>query len=217
MDFFYRVYGGAPGGASVALSGAARSARNSAKLKEMAHVDLFNSSDAVETATPDRPLDYLMAWHRRAENILSVLERAASLPEDQRTEEALRACRLVFAGTQASGLLHIEDEEESVFPRIRLKAKGEEIPYLDSLELQHRELEGCLARLKNLITELDRDPSSPLKREAFVQTVVKLIALYRAHIASEDEALIRFGRARLDEAALAEIAVEMRLRRSPGA
>ena len=49
-----------------------------------------------------------------------------------------------------------------------------------------------------------------------MQTARKLVELYRAHIASENEVLTGIGHARLDEVALAEIAFEMRLRRSRG-
>jgi iron-sulfur cluster repair protein YtfE (RIC family) len=135
---------------------------------------------------------------------------------EDRTEEALSACRSVFTFFDGSGMLHTEDEEESVFPRIRLHATSEELAYLDSLELQHRDAEGGVARLRNLTKQLERDPSLLPARDALVQTARKLAELYRAHIASENEVLTRIGHARLDEVALAEIAFEMRLRRSRG-
>jgi iron-sulfur cluster repair protein YtfE (RIC family) len=181
----------------------------------MIQVDLLNSAGKTEPATLDRPLDHLVACHRRIEDKLSVLERAAAHLQD-RTEEALHACHSVFAFLDSSGMLHSQDEEESVFPRIRLQATGEEMAYLDSLELQHREAEGYIARLKNLTNQLERDPSVLATREALAQTATKLAALYRAHMASENEVLIRIGRARLDEVSLAEIAFEMRVRRSHG-
>jgi hemerythrin-like domain-containing protein len=82
--------------------------------------------------------------------------------------------------------------------------------------LQHREAEGYIARLKNLTKQLERDPSLPATCEVLAQTAGKLVTLYRAHIASENEVLTRIGRARLDEVALAEISFEMRVRRSHG-
>jgi iron-sulfur cluster repair protein YtfE (RIC family) len=181
----------------------------------MIQVDLLTPTGKTEPASLDRPLDHLVACHRRIEDKLSVLERAVTHLED-RTEEALQACHSVFAFLDSSGMLHSEDEEESVFPRIRLQATGEELAYLDSLELQHREAEGYIARLKNLTKQLERDPSLPATREALAQTAGKLVTLYRAHIASENEVLTRIGRARLDEVALAEISFEMRVRRSHG-
>ena len=181
----------------------------------MIQVDLLNPAGQTESATLDRPLDHLVACHRRIDYKLSVLERAVTHLED-RTEEALHACRSVFTFLDGSGTLHTEDEEESIFPRIRLHATGEELAYLDSLELQHRDVEGVVARLRNLTKQLERDPSLLPARDALVQTARKLVELYRAHIASENEVLTGIGHARLDEVALAEIAFEMRLRRSRG-
>lgn len=179
----------------------------------MIHADQLTAKRPAESATLDRPLDHLVACHRRIEEKLCVLERASDHMEE-RTEEALRACHSAFTFLDSSGVLHTEDEEESVFPRIRQHATAEEIAYLDSLEAQHREVEGCLARLKSLTKQLERDSNPMHVRQAFAQTVAKLTGLYRAHIASENEALTEIGRARLDEVAMAEIAFEMRLRRS---
>jgi iron-sulfur cluster repair protein YtfE (RIC family) len=181
----------------------------------MIQVDLLNPAGKAEPATLDRPLDHLVACHLRIGDKLAVLERAVTHLED-RTEEAIHACHSVFNFLDSTGMLHSEDEEESVFPRIRLQATGEELAYLDSLELQHREAEGCVARLKNLTKQLERDSSLLATREALAQTATALVVLYRAHMASENEVLTRIGHARLDEVALAEIAFEMRVRRSRG-
>jgi iron-sulfur cluster repair protein YtfE (RIC family) len=179
----------------------------------MIHADLLATKALAEPATLDRPLDHLVACHRRIEDKLCVLERASAHME-VRTEEALHACHSAFTFLDTGGVLHTEDEEESVFPRIRLHATGEERAYLDGLEAQHREVEACFTRLKSLTKQLERDPFSAPAREAFAQGVAKLASLYRAHIASESEVLTAIGRERLDEVALAEIAFEMRLRRS---
>lgn len=179
----------------------------------MIPVDLLKPSGSPEPATTDRPLDHLVACHGRVEDKLSVLERAVERLEDM-TEEALYACESVIKFLDSSLAIHTEDEEESVFPRIRKLATEDELQYLDTLELQHREAEGYVARLKNLVKQLERDESLLPIRAALGQTALKLTALYRAHIASENDRLTAIGRARLDEIALAEIAFEMRLRRS---
>lgn len=179
----------------------------------MIHADLLTAKGPASSVTLDRPLDHLVACHQRIEDKLRVLERASDHMED-RTEEALRACHSVFAFLDSSGVFHTEDEEESIFPRIRLHASVEELAYLDGLEAQHREVEGCLAHLKSLTRELEREPLAVHNGQALSEAVAKLVGLYRAHMASENEALTEIGRARLDEVALAEIAFEMRLRRS---
>jgi iron-sulfur cluster repair protein YtfE (RIC family) len=179
----------------------------------MIHVDLLTAKGPAESATLDRPLDHLVACHRRIEERLCVLERASTHMAD-RTEEALHACHSAFTFLDSSGVIHTEDEEESIFPRIRRHATSDELAYLDALESQHREVESCLARLKSLTKQLERDPAPAQAREAFAQAVAKVANLYRTHMASENEVLTEIGRTRLDEVALAEIAFEMRLRRS---
>ena len=164
----------------------------------MIHADVLTASRQAQNATLDRPLDHLMACHQRIEDKLCVLERASEHMED-RFDEALRACHSVFSFLDSSGVFHTEDEEQSVFPRIRLHASPEELAYLDRLEEQHREVEACLLRLKSLTKQLERDPAAAQTRDAFTQTAAKLVSLYRAHMASENVALIEIGRARLDE------------------
>ncbi len=179
----------------------------------MIPVDLLNPAGKADPVTFDRPLEHLVACHRRIEEKLVVLERAAAQLED-RTEEAISAVRSIITFLDTSGILHTDDEEQSVFPRIRTQASKEELAYLDLLEIQHREIEGYVARLRNLTKQLERDPGLVHARQGVVQMAMKIAALYRSHIASENEALTRIGHARLDEVALAEIAFEMRLRRS---
>lgn len=181
----------------------------------MIPVDLLKPSGGHEPATMDRPLDHLLACHVRIEEKLAVLERATGHLDDL-TEEVLYAFCSVITFLDSSLVLHTEDEEESVFPRIRVGAPAEELEYLDSLEMQHREAEGYVARLKNLVKQLERDSSLASVRAALGQTALRLTALYRAHIASENVRLTAIGRIRLDEVALAEIAFEMKLRRSRG-
>jgi len=181
-------------------------------MEAMIRADQLFARSAPETATLDRPLDHLVACHGRIEERLQMLERAALHMAD-RTAEALQACHAAFKFLDTSGVLHTEDEEQSVFPRIRPQATDAERAYLASLEAQHHTVEERLERLRGLTAQLESDAGKPA-REAFAQTVAELAGLYRAHIASENEALTAIGRARLDAPALAEIAAEMRQRRA---
>ncbi len=213
MDFFYEAHSRTGTGVRERVTEVTPSGMVLAENKGMVHVDLLTAKAPAGSTTLDRPLDHLIACHRRIDDKLSVLERASEHMGD-RTEEALHACHSTFAFLDSAGMLHIEDEEQSVFPRIRIHASANELNYLHDLESQHHELDACVSRLKSLTKQLERDPAPPDAREAFAKTVVKLASLYRAHMNSENEVLTEIGRARLDEAALAEISFEMRLRRS---
>jgi len=158
-------------------------------------------------ATLDHPLEHLVACHERIEERLAVLERAAeNLETNQR--EALEAAAGCFRYFDTSGVLHTRDEEESVFPRITPRLARDEAGYLADLESQHREAEELYGRLRRL-----PDPLAPDDVTAWRQTVARFCALYRSHIASENERLIRLARSALTGGELAAISAEMKRRR----
>jgi hemerythrin-like domain-containing protein len=153
-------------------------------------------------ASMDAPLDHLLACHRRIEERLETLERAAAHLEDQR-EEALGAFHSAFAFLDSSGALHTADEEESLFPRLMAALEPGERSYLAGLEHDHTEAHRIYAELK---ASLDR----PSQARHLVE---RLCALYRAHIASEDTVLQEYALTHLTAEQLAEIAREMKGRR----
>lgn len=157
----------------------------------------------------DRPLDHLMACHRRIEERLDVMERAASRLEDLR-EEALGAFAPAFAFLDTSGVLHTADEEESLFPRLRPLMERGERTYLAGLEHDHTEAHRMYEELKGLIAAPREDGEWMAKVRGLVE---RLSGHYRRHIASEDETLQSYAGGLLSPAALAEIAAEMRARR----
>lgn len=157
---------------------------------------------AARRSSLDEPLEHLMACHRRIEERLETLERAAAHLED-RPEEALGAFRSAFAFLDTSGALHTADEEESLFPRLMAALERGERAYLAGLEHDHTEAHRIYTELK---LSLDR----PAQARHLVE---RLCALYRAHIASEDEVLQEYARVHLSAEQLAEIGREMKDRR----
>ncbi len=157
---------------------------------------------AARRSSLDEPLEHLMACHRRIEERLETLERAAAHLED-RTEEALGAFRSAFAFLDTSGALHTADEEESLFPRLMAALERGERAYLAGLEHDHTEAHRIYTELK---LSLDR----PAQARHLVD---RLCALYRAHIASEDDVLQEYARVHLSAEQLAEIGREMKGRR----
>ncbi|MBI1786280.1 MAG: hemerythrin domain-containing protein [Acidobacteria bacterium] len=165
---------------------------------------------AEPNSTLDNPLDHLVACHRRIEERLGTLERAADALESQR-EDALEAIAACFRFLDTNGILHTADEEESVFPRLRPRLNPEESGYLESLEEQHREAEQLYTELKDTVARYRAgEAAAGTRLRALVE---RFCRLYRTHIASEDQTLIDLGRQRLEAGELALVSREMKNRR----
>ena len=159
------------------------------------------------SATLDAPVDHLMACHRRIEQRLDTLNAAA----DHLTTDApgaLEAIRRSIQFLDSNGAMHTEDEQASLFPRLRPKLSAEELAYVDSLEDQHRQAEAIYAELKTLASEAADHV------ERYRDCAAHLRSLYREHIRSEDEILTRLARRSLSTDELASISAEMRQRRA---
>lgn len=165
-------------------------------------------------ATLDTPIEHLMACHRRIEQRLDTLVNAAFHVENDRPA-ALEAIAKSLHFLDTSGVLHTEDEESSLFPRLRPKLSVAEIAFIDSLESQHDEAEALCARLKQLASDLTQaiEPSPLLGR--YRDCAERLRDLYRKHIRVEDELLTALAKRSLEEGELMEISREMRERRTP--
>ena len=164
------------------------------------------------SATLDTPVEHLTACHRRIEQRLDTLVAAAGhLESDLPGSLAAIANSLRFL--DSNGVLHTEDEEVSVFPRLRPTLSPQELAYVDSLELQHDEAEAIYAELKRLVAALDSPTPEAIAQ--YRACAARLRTLYRAHIQSEDDILTRLARRSLRPADLAAISAEMRARRAP--
>ncbi len=168
----------------------------------------------VPSATIDSPVEHLTACHRRIEERLETLVRAADYLEGAQTS-ALAAITKSLAFLDSSGALHTQDEENSLFPRLRMKLSGEQIAFLDSLESQHIKADAILARLKQLVEEIaNQEPVSGALIGEYRECAAELRSLYAAHIQSEDTVFTAMAKAALNESELAEISLEMRERRT---
>lgn len=156
-----------------------------------------------EAATLDRPLDHLVACHRRIEQRLDTLERVGQ-HYDSRPEQAREALTACFRFFDTNGLFHTQDEEESLFPRLRARLCAEELAYLDRLERDHDEAHKLYSELK----------AGPADLPRLRELIWRLCELYRRHIASEDEVLTELGRRLLTAEELRQISQEMRRRRT---
>jgi hemerythrin-like domain-containing protein len=162
--------------------------------------------NAVSRAAPLR-------WTPLSKDRLATLERAADHLRADRPA-ALEAIRKSILFLDSSGVLHTMDEEESMFPRLRPHLTPEELHYLDGLEEQHRAAESVFTELKDVAEELAVAADNSMSLESrYRELAARLSALYRPHIQSEDEILIRLARRTLTADQLKAITKEMKGRR----
>lgn len=173
---------------------------------------ILTSSLTQPTTVPslDDPLGLLTACHRRIEARLATLERVAERLETDREAclQALGNCNAFFA---SNGAMHSADEEESLFPRLLPRLEYGERAFLAQLAGQHAEAERLHERLHALAASAPKGKAWAAQVRA---VTASLVTLYRAHIAAEDEVLMRLAKAHLSERDLQAVAAEMKKRRS---
>jgi hemerythrin-like domain-containing protein len=136
----------------------------------------------------DDPLQHLTDCHRRIEQRLDTLERAAAALDSNPTP-ALDAIKNSLAFFDTAGRLHTIDEEESVFPLLRPRLTFEETAFLDELEADHGAAEAIYQNLKQTYVQICGGITPDLV-ERFRELTSGLTRVYRAHIATEDSALM---------------------------
>lgn len=163
--------------------------------------------------SPENVEEFLMACHRRIEQRLAAMERAAAALGAHR-EEALAALEAALEFLDTSGALHTEDEEESVFPRLRALMEKGELTFLAGLEHDHAEAGMIHRRLRELVSRAKEGQENDCSLRGAVE---ELAGLYRRHIEAEDATLIACARSLLTPQDRSSIAAEMRARRSRAA
>lgn len=166
------------------------------------------------------PLGLLVHCHERIAGHLATLERAS---------EGIRATdpetlTYVFAGINAAsthfaiaGVKHTEDEEISLFPRLREhggNAGEETLAAIAELESQHREAEHLHQDLDELLRELPRDGSADVRLlDRFGELAAGLTTIYRPHIQLENNLVFPVAGRVLPASEIQALGQEMRTRR----
>jgi hemerythrin-like domain-containing protein len=163
----------------------------------------------------DDPLGMLKDCHRRIENFLRVLGRVAEGgQEGSLSAEEREAVASALAYFRTGGQRHTQDEEESLFPRMRAAGAGESLDALGRLELEHDEANRLHAAVDGLFSEwIVSGRISAADREALRAAMGRLRTLYGEHIRVEEEIVFPRAAEGLDGEALAAIGAEFRARR----
>jgi len=168
-----------------------------------------------------QPLGLLSDCHRRIEMFLGVLNRVAAegkgrnLNAEQRSafENALKYFR-------DAAPKHTDDEEQSLFPRLRSSQHSLAMTTLDSLaalEADHT----AAARDHGLVDSLGRkwvdcESLSDEEYGSLGEALRRLSSMYAHHIVVEDSELFPLAARVLQPEELASIGEEMAARRTPG-
>jgi hemerythrin-like domain-containing protein len=150
------------------------------------------------------PLEFLSAEHARQRALLGHLERLARNP----TGPAPAAIARALAAWLACELpLHLRDEEESLYPRLPAAAGA----VIRTLTEENRAAAALRAALRAELAPIatGRRPS-----HHFAAAALAFVALYRRHLAVEDDEVMPAARRSLDGVVCQAITREMAARRS---
>jgi len=145
----------------------------------------------------DDPVARLGNTHRRMAEELAALEVAAQAGDGQGLDMGLD----FFA---SAAKRHHEDEEASLFPRLRGDAGL--VPLLDGLASEHRDHEAARREIEELVR-------GNADTRAIAASVARFVAMLRAHIEKEDRELLPAAERMLDAETREAVAEEMRGRR----
>ncbi len=153
--------------------------------------------------------------HRKLERRLADLAAAArALADGTATRVELFVAREVRDYLERSAARHVEDEEQSIFPRLADEPRASAL--IAQLRAEHREHDALHAELAELLRRIERPRCPPALAKALVDVADRLSDAYDAHIAREDDELLPALPRWLDAGALEAVHAEMRARRPGG-
>jgi len=166
-------------------------------------------------AGPDAPLQMLGDCHARITRQCDTLKRLVAHVRDHGSDgQAITAAGNVMRYFDVAALLHHADEEENLFPELRMAMAASDAvcirEIIQTLENQHRDLENNWQRLRPDMALIAQGQPASLDG-ALVEA---FISLYREHTRREDDELFPMAARLLDEQALARIGKAMADRRA---
>lgn len=166
------------------------------------------------------PLGLMSHCHRKIEAYLAGLAASGEILLGGGREGLAAAFQVIDAAREHFAMRapkHTEDEEISLFPRMREyggQEAEEALAALAALETEHRVAEGVHCEFDELIKWLPRDGSAGVDEiNLFDELVTELTDLYRPHIRVEDEVIFPAAARVIPSDVLSMIGEEMRARR----
>jgi hemerythrin-like domain-containing protein len=166
------------------------------------------------------PLGLLVRCHERIQGQLETLARAAEVLRAADAKSVPGAFAAIDAACKhfaVAGVKHTEDEEVSLFPRLRKhgRAGGDEaLAAMAELESQHRTAEQMHKQFDGFVLTLPRDGSADIRElDCFSEMAAELDEFYRPHIFMEDNLVFPIAARVLPAEEIAALGEEMRSRR----
>lgn len=163
------------------------------------------------------PTGLLSDCHRRIEMFLESLKRVSDVidaPLDIAARNTLETALRYF---QEAAPKHTQDEEESLFPRLRQIHHPEvrtALSTLATLELDHRRADALHSEVHQLgMRCLAKNQLSSNEADRFRQAISGLTSIYGEHIRIEDDVVFPAAKQRLSSSQKSAIAKEMASRR----
>jgi len=163
----------------------------------------------------DDPIGMLIDCHRRIEQFLHILcvvvDRAQS---NALTEEEAKAVQSALQYFSAGGLRHTADEEESLFPQLRVSSATDPIADLGRLESDHRQANELHAMVDTSYSEwIAAGHLSPEDELRLRSGTEQLKHLYQEHIQVEEKIVFPRAAEMLDSGTITAIGQEFHARR----
>lgn len=148
-------------------------------------------SDSLLPSAPslDEPLEILEACHGRIEQQLQTLARLLDhLPQHGADMQARQAATAVLRYFNTAGNNHHADEEENLFPLLRLRTGNEPrtAPLIAELLHDHEQMTAARAIVLAQLERVAGGDATALSRA----DVESMSAIYRTHIAHENTELL---------------------------
>jgi hemerythrin-like domain-containing protein len=143
------------------------------------------------------PIGLLSDCHRRIERFLKTLEAVADLGGvlDAPCRKALKTALEYFRNAAPR---HTADEEEDLFPMLRLRERPEIAKALERLEGDHARASAWHREVEEIFGRWVRDERLPAPETARLKDLLKSLSdLYAAHITVEEDSIFPLAQAEL--------------------
>lgn len=143
------------------------------------------------------PIGMLSDCHRRIERFLKTLEALAN-HEGVLNAEYRNALQTALEYFRSASPRHTADEEEDLFPMLRVKERPEIAEALERLEGDHAQVSAWHREVEDLFERWIREARLSAPETARLKKLLKSLSdLYTAHIAVEEDSIFPLAQAEL--------------------
>jgi iron-sulfur cluster repair protein YtfE (RIC family) len=158
-------------------------------------------------------LGLLLDCHQRIRTFLRLAQeigRREGLPESE-VVDACRRCESYFVEALP---LHLEDEEQSLLPRL-VNIRPDLDSALEAMHSQHAAHEALIDDMLTALREVRRAPADAASRDRLRSTATLLAAELEDHLSVEEQVIFPAVESLLAAEVQAEVIAELRARRQP--